>query len=112
MTVRFAWTGLVVAAVVLLSAAPAHADDNSFVAAVNAAGVNYTSASAVIGMGHSICAALQSGTSVPDVLQHLAAQGTPLFEQASLLGAASYNLCPETAPIVHRYAQVNGGAGA
>jgi hypothetical protein len=104
--------GLTVAVVVLIPAAPAHADDDSYIAAVKAAGVNYGSVSAVIGTGHDICAALRSGTPIPEVLQHLAAEGFQLFEQGSLLGAASYNLCPETAPLVHRYAQANGGAGA
>jgi hypothetical protein len=110
--VRSARFGLAIAAIILLPTPAAHADDDSYLHAVDAAGVRYGSAAAMISTGQKICSDLRAGVQIPDVLRGLAGQGFPLFEQGTLLGAASYNLCPDTALLVHRYAQANGGAGA
>jgi Protein of unknown function (DUF732) len=80
----------------LLPAGRANADDDSYIATLDAMGVPYRNRAAAIQFGQVICKALKGGTSVATLVDMTTSDGVYSRVQAnSLIGAAQGGLCPE-----------------
>lgn len=98
---ELASTVVVLCGAALLSAAPAVADENDYIALLDGQDVTYSSPESAIGIGQGICQAFDSGTSLPRIINALHQRGweTPR-EQAVIIGSAGIALCPSIGPII------------
>lgn len=87
----------------LFSAAPAHADQYDFVADLDNNGVYYASITDVIDQGKLVCRLMRSGAGVPVALNFVARGGYPDYETGIIVAAASFNMCPDTQPVVRAF---------
>jgi hypothetical protein len=73
----------------LLSAAPATADDDTFVGALEMLGLDVEDPAAVVAMGRSVCADFDAGATLPAVVDRLSADRGLSIEDASLVAGFS-----------------------
>jgi hypothetical protein len=77
-------------------AAPAHADEQSYIAYLNSHGVPTFNQATSIGQGYQICAQIQAGMSPDDAINQYLGWGR-LWSPATVY-AAQHELCPKTLP--------------
>lgn len=91
-------------ATALFTAAPAGADQWDFISRLDAAGVPYSDILDMIDLGKQTCHALRAGsdidTMVDDLVQKMYFAD---YEAATILGAASMSMCPDTLPRMREY---------
>lgn len=81
-------TALLIAAA-FLGAAPAAADDETFVGALEMIGVTVDSSAAAAEMGRAVCAGFDAGQPLPAVVEQLSAGHGLSFETASMVAGFS-----------------------
>lgn len=87
----------------LIASAPAHADQYDFVADLDGNGVFYSSVLDVIDQGKLACRLMRSGAGVPAALNYVARGGYSDYETGIVVAAASFNMCPDTQPVVRAF---------
>jgi hypothetical protein len=87
---------LVPLAAALTLAAPAHADEQSFIDYLNSHGVPTFNRSAALGDGYKICAQIHEGMSPDDAINQYMGFGR-LWSPTTVF-AAQHELCPNTLP--------------
>jgi Protein of unknown function (DUF732) len=94
-------------AAVAAFAAPAHADEDSYIAELDERGVPYTSRSAAIHFGNVICQRLEADTPFDTVANMITSGGFYTSKEAGLLiGSAVGGLCPAEEPSLDAQAQI------
>lgn len=84
----------VLSAAALVGAAPAHADEGGYLAALQAAGVPVVIQATAISTGYTVCGQIRGGESPAT-----AAQQWGIYSAAwgpAIVDAAQHNLCPDT----------------
>jgi hypothetical protein len=87
---------LVPLATALTLAAPAHADDQSFIDYINSHGVPTFNRSAAVGDGYKICAQIREGMSPDDAINQ--SMGFQRLWSPQIVYAAQHELSPNTLP--------------
>jgi hypothetical protein len=93
-------------------AAPAHADEDSYVATLDAMGVPHRNRPAAIQFGEVICRALACGTPVSTLVTMTTSDGYYSGMQANaLIGAAQGGLCPQVRKYGDPYLSIRVSTG-
>lgn len=93
----------------LLLAAPAHADEASYITVVSQWGTNVSNRAAIIRTGMTACDALRGGSSYLDVAKAVVSANYTARDAGRIIYAAVTQLCPDQLTNVN--AQVNGLEG-
>ncbi|HET9875364.1 MAG TPA: DUF732 domain-containing protein [Mycobacterium sp.] len=79
----------------ITAAGSAHADDDSFIRAIDATGIPYIR-NGVLSSGYEICLKLRAGATPDVAMGSLQVLGIPGLYSHALLDAAQHELCPDT----------------
>ena len=77
--------GILFGVTALLSAAPASADDETFLGALEMVGIAADDPAAAVAMGRSVCASFDNGQTVPVIVDRLSTQHGLSVDQAGLV---------------------------
>ena len=90
---------------------PARADQFDFVGRLDSMGVYYESMVDVIGIGKELCHELRFGVTPSLVLGKLQRTGFAPTESGIVLAPAVDHMCPDTRPVLARWARDRGYTG-